>query len=190
MKTVLITGGIGSGKSEAARFVASRGYAVYDSDSRAKGLYDSVPGLLDRISEALGCGSLRLEDGSLDRAALASAIFSDPARKAALEALLYPALIEDFLAWRSSQEGPAVFFESAVAGSHPLFEGLFDLVLEVRSDEAVRLERAVRRGVPREDALARMRSQSRASFEADEVIVNDGDLESLHEKIDKFLEKI
>ena len=187
MRTVLITGGIGSGKSEAARYLASRGYGVYDSDSRAKGLYDSVPGLLEKVSSALGCSGLRLPDGSLDRAALAAAIFQDPLKKKALEDLVYPVLLKDFLAWRSLQKGSAVFFESAVAGNTPLFEELFDLVLEIRCDEAVRLERAVRRGASREDALARMRSQKPLAREADEVIFNDGDLSSLHDKIDNFL---
>ena len=49
MKTFLVTGPIGSGKSEVCRYLASKGYPVYDCDSRTKGLYESVPGLKSRI---------------------------------------------------------------------------------------------------------------------------------------------
>ena len=192
MKTVLITGGIGSGKSEAARYLASLGYGVYDSDSRAKDLYVSVPGLLERIGEAIGCPGLRLPDGSLDRAALAAAIFRDPEKRKALEDILYPVLLENFLLWRSCREDEAaVFFESAVAGGKSLFDGLFDIILEIRCDREVRLERVLGRnpGVSRDDVLSRMLSQE-APAAADEVIVNDGDIAALHDKIDNFLKKI
>ena len=54
MKTVLVTGGIASGKSEVCRYLSSAGYPVYDSDSRTKALYESVPGLKGRVEEAIG----------------------------------------------------------------------------------------------------------------------------------------
>ena len=44
MKTLIISGGIGSGKSVVAAIVRKRGIPVYDCDSRAKALYDEVPG--------------------------------------------------------------------------------------------------------------------------------------------------
>lgn len=54
MTTWLVTGAIGSGKSEVCRFLASKGLPVYDCDSRTKMLYSTVPGLKCRIEEALG----------------------------------------------------------------------------------------------------------------------------------------
>ena len=54
MKTILVTGGIASGKSEVCRYLASKGLPVYDSDSRTKALYGSVPGLVERIEAAIG----------------------------------------------------------------------------------------------------------------------------------------
>ena len=53
MKTILVTGPIGSGKSEACRYLASLGFPVYDCDSRTKLLYSLVPGLKCRIEDAL-----------------------------------------------------------------------------------------------------------------------------------------
>ena len=54
MKTLLVTGPIGGGKSSVCRHMQSRGIPVYDCDSRTKRLYSTVPGLKERIEAALG----------------------------------------------------------------------------------------------------------------------------------------
>ena len=54
MRTVLVTGPIGSGKSEACRYLASLDFPVYECDARTKMLYSLVPGLKCRIEERLG----------------------------------------------------------------------------------------------------------------------------------------
>ena len=77
MKTVAVTGGIGSGKSTVCRLLSSRGIPVYDCDSSAKGLYDRDPSLAVSLEKLFGC-SLRNADGSLDRGLLASLIFTSP----------------------------------------------------------------------------------------------------------------
>ena len=92
MTTVLITGPIGSGKSEVSRRLASEGFPVYDCDSRVKDLYESEPGLFDAVAEALGCGDMRTCDGHPDRKRLASVIFGDPEKMEALKAAVYPVL--------------------------------------------------------------------------------------------------
>ena len=89
MKTVLVTGGIASGKSEVCRYLTSRGFEVYDSDSRTKALYDSVPGLKTRVEEAIGLPFKEI-----------GVIFSDPAKRGKLEAVVYPEVMKDFLAWK------------------------------------------------------------------------------------------
>ena len=99
MKTVLITGGIASGKSEVCRHLASKGLPVYDSDSRTKALYDSVPGMKSRVEEAIGVPFSQI-----------AVIFEDAAKREALEAVVYPEVLKDFLAWKAAQAGPAEFF--------------------------------------------------------------------------------
>ena len=71
METVIITGGIGSGKSRVCAYLASRGVPVYDSDARTKSLYERHPDLVDRMEEALGV-PLRDAQGSLTAAFLRS----------------------------------------------------------------------------------------------------------------------
>lgn len=95
MRTVAVTGGIGSGKSAVCSILAERGIPVYDSDSAAKNLYRKDDTLLDSIEEAFGCG-IRQADGSLDRARLASIAFSAPDKLRQLESIVHPAVLTDF----------------------------------------------------------------------------------------------
>ena len=61
---LIITGGIGGGKSVAAGMLNEiYGFPVYSADVRVKELYDECPGLLANIEAQLGC-SLRDKDGS------------------------------------------------------------------------------------------------------------------------------
>ncbi len=190
MKTVLITGGIGSGKSAACRRILERGYPVYDSDSRAKCLYDEVPGLPARVDAALGGGVLDA-GGRIDRRALAAAVLSDASALKRLEAVIHPEVMKDFLRWRDAQEADVVFMESAIAAGLPLFRGVFDATVLVDAPEEVRLRRACSRdGAQPEDVLERIRAQRFDGFVPDYVICNDGTVEELWARTDETLEKI
>ena len=170
MKTVLITGGIASGKSEVCRWLASKGLPVYDSDSRTKALYDSVPGLKARVEEAIGLPFAQI-----------GVIFEDAAKREALEAVVYPEVLKDFLGWMAAQTGLVVFFESAIALEKPIFEGLWDEVWLVRAPLEQRLARNHR-------TAARLASQKETGEEqADVIIENDSSIEELHVKVDYLL---
>lgn len=193
MKTVILTGGMGSGKSAVCTYLRTKGVPVYDSDSRTKSLYDRVPALVGRMEEALGV-PLRDARGSFDRKALSAVIFSDPSRKALVESLVYPAVLEDFLRWKRWHRpkgwtyGPVPFvvLESAVILSHPLFDSLGDRVVLVEADEAVRVARAVARdGSDPDAALRRIRTQSFDRSRVDAILRNDGPLEALPLETDR-----
>lgn len=189
MTLFLVTGGIGSGKSEVSRYLVSRGIPVYDSDSRTKALYDSVPGLASRIDAALGGGLLR-EDGSLDRKALAGVIFNDPLKLRALEAIVHPEVLKDFMAWKDSLDCQAAAMESAIAAGLDVFKGVFDFTLLVDAPLEMRIERACRRDSSSREAVARrVANQVMDVSVADAVIVNDASLEELHSRTDAALEK-
>jgi len=170
MRTILVTGGIASGKSEVCAHLQAKGYPVYDCDSRTKGLYASVPGLRERVEEAIGVPLSQAE-----------IIFRDPARREALEAVVYPEVLSDILRWREAQQAEVVVIESAIALDKPIFDGLFDEVILVVAPLEVRLRRNPK-------AAARINAQppidpSRANY----LIVNDGDIASLHSKTDDIL---
>lgn len=174
MKTVLITGGIASGKSALCRMLEERGYPVYDSDSRARGLYESVPGLKARVEAAAGVPLGRL----------AGVIFNDPAAREAVEAIVYPEVLRDFETWRDCAEADVVFMESAVAGDRELFRALFDKVVLVRAPMQTRLARGG------DKVEQRAGSQSFEGIKADWVIDNGGTLDELATECEILLKKI
>ena len=174
MLTVIVTGMIGSGKSAVCALLSKRGIPVYDSDSRTKALYDSVPGLRERIETELG----------VPFSGLARLIFSDAAARERLEAIVYPLVRADFEAWRDAQaDAPFVVLESAIILSKPVFDGIADYVVAVTASEEVRLERLLHRGMTEEDARRRISAQTLDLSRADAVIHNDGSLQSLSRRV-------
>lgn len=169
MKTVLVTGPIGSGKSEVCRYLASRSYPVYDCDSRTKRLYATVPGLKGRIEEALGV--------SWDQIGI---IFTDSALREKLESIVYPLVVADIWEWKSGLHADLAFIESAIAMEKPQFDGLYDEVLLVTADYARRRERNPK--AEQRDALQNF-ELSKVAY----IIENDSTIEELHSKTDDVL---
>ena len=180
-RTILVTGPIGSGKSLVCACLAGHGVPVYDCDARTKTLYNRRPALVAALEKALG-QPLRHPDGTLDRARLAQVIFSSPQAREKLEALVYPAVLQDFKRWRARRKGaPLVVLESAVILSKPLFDGLADEVILVTAPPEVRLARVQERdGLTREQVIARMDAQPPIPSSAvTHTLVNDGNPEEL-----------
>lgn len=176
MTSVGLTGGIGSGKSVVATLFRMMGLPVYDSDVRAKALYDEVPALRDAVIARFGPS---LYNGTfLDRAALADLIFTDPTALQVVNALVHPFVAADFFAWAAGL-GPvpvlvqetAILFEANLADR-------FELVVSVTAPEALRIDRVCRRnGWTAEQVRARMRHQlpeAERLSRSDVVLINDG----------------
>lgn len=172
MTTVLVTGPMGSGKSLACRHIASRGWPVYDCDSRCKELYRSVPGLKQEIEAALG-----IPFSELGR------IFDDPSLKARLEALVYPLMAQDIKEWKASQDSALAFVESATALGRPEFEGLWDKVLLISAPSDVRAARSPQ-------SVRRSPFQRFPRALVDRTIRNSGTPEALQTKIDNYLKTL
>lgn len=189
MKTVIVTGLLGSGKSAVCDFLRSWGVPVYDSDRETKALY--TPALTARLEEALGV-PLAGADGQMDRARLAALIFSDATARESLEAIVYPLLRQQFEAWRAAQKAPFVVLESAVILSKPQFDGLADAVVLVTAPEELRLQRAAARDGASPEALrARMAAQPAIGPEQVTLsLVNDGSPEQLYSRVNQvFFDK-
>src|SRR5262245_32725644 len=98
-----LTGGIASGKTTVARLFEALGVPVLDTDQLAREVVAPGQPLLQQVAQKFGADVLRA-DGSLDRAALRSIVFADPARRAELEQLTHPA-IRALLEERSAAAG-------------------------------------------------------------------------------------
>lgn len=190
MRTVIVTGGIGSGKSAVCALLGKRGIPVYDSDSRVKELYKSRRSLVPRLEKALGC-PLRQDDGTLDKARLSALIFSDEGARETLESIVYPILLKDFQRWRSRQEAPFVVLESAIILSKPIFDGLADAVVLVDAPRELRIRRVMERdGVSREQVQRRLEAQDLPLEKVNVTLSNSGSAEELQQAVDRvFFDK-
>jgi dephospho-CoA kinase len=183
-----LTGGIGSGKSEVTRLLAAEGAVVVDSDVLAReAVAPGTPGLAAVVDE-FGSGVLA-PDGSLDRPALGRLVFADPARRAALEAIVHP-----YVRRRSAEIAHTAPAGAVVVHDVPLLvekglQGLYDVVVVVDVDEETQLRRLVDlRGMVEADARARMAAQATRAQRvaaADVLIDNNGDLYDLVTEVDR-----
>lgn len=188
---LVVTGGIGSGKSEVCRILMDMGIVhQYNADSRAKALYEEHPTLLSDIEDSLGC-SVRDDKGKFQPALLATVIFSDPASLEKVEAHLFPVLMDDFSSFADGCGEEIVVFESATVLEKPQFDGFGDKVILVDAPFETRLERACRRdGADRPRIIARMQTQKlmnalSGGFEDSRIdcrILNDSTMEELERR--------
>lgn len=173
MTTVLVTGGIGSGKSAVCSLLSRRGYAVYDCDSRCKALYTSIPCLIPQIEDAVGLPFCRLSE-----------VFSDGAALKRLEDTVYPYLLADIGQWKETVDSGICFVESAIALSKPCFNGVYDRVLVVSAPLELRMERNVHA------ALRSGFQDTRLEDKADYLIINDSSLGQLESRVEEFIKCI
>lgn len=190
MYKVGITGGIGSGKSTVCAILAEFGVAVYDSDSRAKRLMNESDNLRERLIERFGNEVYSAE--GLNRAYLAERVFGNTEELKALNAIVHPAVMDDFDRWASEQEGSYVVLESAI-----LFEASLDkrvdVSVAVMAPKELRIERAMQRdGAQREQIVARMNNQisdeervERAKYTIVNIDIDNlkSDVEQLHRRL-------
>lgn len=182
-----LTGGIGSGKSEVARLLATHGALVIDADALAReALAPGGAGLAAVVAE-FGVEVIG-PDGSLDRQRLGKVVFSDPGRLAALNAIVHP-----YVGRRSQELIAAAPHDSVVVYDVPLLvendlRGQFDVVVVVDVPPALQMKRLTRlRGMTESDVRARMTAQATREHrlaDADLVIDNTGDIAALREQVD------
>lgn len=190
MKTVIVTGGIGSGKSAVCALLKKRGVPVYDCDAKAKELYGRRPSLVSRLEKALGA-PLRGADGKFDKARLAALIFSDSRARETVEGMVYPILLQDIRRWQKRQSAAWGALESAVILSKPVFDGVADGVVLVEAPQELRIARVMQRdGLGREAVVGRIRSQEIPREKADVLLANDGTPQALSEAVERvFFDK-
>ncbi|MFF9093209.1 dephospho-CoA kinase [Streptomyces sp. NPDC014802] len=193
MLTVGLTGGIGAGKSEVSRLLVECGAVLIDADRMAREVVEpGTPGLA-AVVETFGPEVLTA-DGRLDRPKLGSIVFADPAKLAALNAIVHP-----LVGARSRELEQAAAEDAVVVHDVPLLTEnglapLYDVVVVVDASPATQLDRLVRlRGMSEEDARARMAAQASREKRleiADIVIDNDVPLERLQRRVREVWEEL
>ena len=171
-----ITGGIGSGKSYVARLLTEHfGIPVYDSHGEARRLMTESPLIRSGLQLLLGREAYTLE-GQLCKPVIARYLFASPENSAKVNAIVHPAVKQDFLRWAALHEEP-VALESAIlleAG----FRDTVDCLMVVSAPESLRVQRAMRRDGVGEEAvrqrMARQLHEDERLQAADYIVHNDG----------------
>jgi dephospho-CoA kinase len=193
MFVVVLTGGLGAGKSTAAEYFRGLGASIIDTDDVAHSVLAKGTPILERVVEAFGDDVL-LADGTLDRAALARSAFASAGQTRKLNSIVHPAVAREvgpaLAQLRLLSDQPrVVVFEVPLLVEAPVFRELGDVVLAIVAPEDVRVARAVAAGMDEADARRRVRAQAtdaqRAEM-ADVVIVNDQGIDELREALGSF----
>ncbi len=183
-----LTGGIASGKSAVAAMFVALGAGLIDTDVVAREVVaPSQPGFA-AVREAFGPRML-LPSGEIDRAALRSLVFADPAKRQRLEALLHP-LIRARTMQKLAEVGTPYALVAVPLLVETDFRRLVDRVLVVDCPEHLQLERLMKRdALPRADALAMLGAQADRATRlkaAHDVIDNSGTREAARAQVEQL----
>ena len=157
MLKIGITGGIGSGKSTAAKVFALLGAPVYYADDAAKLVMNTDADVQSGIIKAFGEASY--VNGQLDRAYIAARVFNDAKQLEVLNSIVHPATIRDADSWIKKQSAPYVIKEAALLFESGSYAAL-DFIIGVSAPYPLRLHRTMKRdNISREQVIARMNKQ-------------------------------
>ncbi|MDO5414844.1 MAG: dephospho-CoA kinase [Bacillota bacterium] len=202
-RVVGLTGGIGTGKSTAAEYLKKKGFAHIDADQIGRDITaDGSPMLpvLDSIFGPTGEYGVEgfdilREDGSLDRKALASIVFTDMDRKLKLDEVMFKAIIAETkrLVEVYSQDEPVGILIDAPLLFEAGLDKECDLVLLIVADMDVRIHRVCARdGATQQEVRNRINSQmsDEEKISRSHVVVdNSGSLGELEKQLEDFFSK-
>jgi dephospho-CoA kinase len=180
-----LTGGIGSGKSEVSRRLAAYGAVVIDADQIAREVVEPGTEGLAEVVAAFGPEVLT-PDRALDRARLGDIVFADPELRGKLNAIVHPRVASRMAELERDAAGSIVVHDVPLIAENGR-AGAYDVVVVVDAPPKVQAERLIRRrGMTREQALARMAAQASREQRlaiADIVIDNSGSLAELDRQV-------
>lgn len=189
MKRILITGGIGSGKSVVARIVNYMGFPVYDCDNNAKRLMHTDEKLLQDIKKIFGSDIYRNE--KIDSKRLASIIFADHKLREQLNMIVHKSVRDDIEKWFGSHspETDFAFVETAIAASSAI-DKMVDIVWWVEAPVEIRKNRVINhRGMDAIDFENRLKSQSMEVMLPHYVVIRNDNITPLLPRIETLLQQ-
>ena len=186
-----LTGGIASGKSTVSKYLAEKGFKVYDADKIAKDISEKK---LVQEEIILNFGDKILtEDGKVDRKKLKEIVFADKDKLKKLNAIIHPKVIDFYKELKEQNTDKIIIFDVPL-----LFESgidkFCDKILVVISDYKIQLNRIfeidkIDRDLAEKIIKSQLSNEERIK-KADVVIENNSSLEDLFEKVERFCEGI
>lgn len=194
MYTVMVTGGIGSGKSALVELICAQGAVSIDLDEINRSLLASNEAMLAELVEAFGEGILD-ENGIIVASELAARAFVDEASTRQLNAISFPYITEAAMDYILGTEcvprsdAKILVVEVPLLSEVPEFAELADEIIAVVAPSDLRLSRAVKRGMDAQDVLQRMHRQATDEQRialADTVCENMGTYEDLEQWVERW----
>ena len=191
MFVVGLTGGIGSGKTAVSDRFANLGIDIVDADLASRTIMDPGRPAFEKVLERFGQGILQ-EDGSLDRAAIRRKVFADPDERRWLERLTHPLIGQELRDGLESASSAYVILVNPIMIESGSFRRV-NRLLVVDVPVEVQIQRTMNRDENTEEQvrsiIAAQASREQRLEVADDVIVNDGDIEALDPQLTALHDK-
>lgn len=191
-KIIGLTGGIGSGKTTVAHYIENCGFPVYYSDDRAKAIVNEDENLKIKIKDLLGNDAYD-DQGLYNRKFVGKKVFNDDELLQKLNAIIHPAVRQDFKNWVSKQTKYLIFKETALLFELNLHLDCYKSLL-VTAEDNIRLKRVMDRDgkTYREvESVMNNQMQEREKIKmADYIIYNNTNLDDLKDQTEKVIFEI
>ena len=189
-----ITGGMGSGKSIAAKFFMQKGAVVFDADVEAKHHIEKTESLQRLIIQNFG--SQIITDNYLDLNKLSEIVFSSDENQKLINSIVWPevSILINNAANKAVDKETKLFIVDAALLLEAGFIEYFNSILLITSEKSVRYNRILlRKNIPEDQIEKRMELQMPESQKkkiAHTTIENNGDVSELYAKLELFLAKL
>jgi dephospho-CoA kinase len=184
-----LTGNFGSGKTTVLKMFGEMGAITASADAIVHELL-KTPAIMTQVRALMG--GVFDAAGEIDKARVAAAVFSDPALRKELEAVIHPAVMARIRALGQANEARIVVAEIPL-----LFEGGFegdvDVTVAVTSGKAEAFARLAKKGFSEEEAARRISAQmpqDEKAGRADFVVDNSGDIENTRRRVIEVFERL
>lgn len=182
-----LTGGIGSGKSQAAACFSALDVPVIDADAISRQLTETVGSIaLQQIADTFGNDAISVS-GSLNRTYMRDLVFRDKTARHRLEAILHPLILEEIQRQKDTFQATYGVIEIPTLIENLHFQRIVSRILVVECNEIFRLHRVMQRSQLSEQMvraiMATQASDAQRAEIADDIIYNEGSLKDLQNAV-------
>lgn len=185
-KIIGLTGGIGSGKTTIAKYIAAKGIPVFISDDVAKKVLEQS-NIQNAIKESFGDSVF--DNNGVNRKALSEQVFSNPEKLKALNAIIHPEVKKQFSDWlKLNSNQPFVVKEAAILFESGSYKDC-DYIISVVAPEEIRIARVLQRdSTSIAEVKLRIKNQwtDNQRVEKSDFIITNTSLEYAYSQIDKI----
>lgn len=193
MLKVGLTGNFGMGKSTVAQIFQKMGAYVIDADKIVAELF-SEGDVCEEIKKLFG--EEVIKNGRVDKKAIADIVFENPSMRIYLENILHPRVfkkIDEIISKIPSSGEPKIVVIEAPVIFERGYQNRFDVIVTVFTSESTAIERLEKKGIKREDALRRIKSQfpiEMKKSKSDFIIDNSGSIENTEKQVEEIFQKL